>query len=108
MALDALIGTTNAAAGIGRLVTGTGGGSSAGAAGAAGGADFAGSLKSLLGGVEETAAQANTAVANMVDKTGDVHDAMIALQRSEMALELTVQIRNKFVQAYQDVMRMPI
>ena len=44
----------------------------------------------------------------MVDKTGDVHDAMIALQRSEMALQFTVQIRNKFVQAYQDIMRMPI
>ncbi len=44
----------------------------------------------------------------MVDKTGDVHDAMIALQRAEMSLELTVQIRNKFVQAYQDIMRMPI
>ena len=44
----------------------------------------------------------------MVDKTGDVHDAMIALQRAEMALQLTVQIRNKLVQAYQDIMRMPI
>jgi flagellar hook-basal body complex protein FliE len=62
----------------------------------------------LLAGVERSAAQANDAVSAMVDKTGDVHDAMIALQRAEMALELTVQIRNKFVQAYQDIMRMPI
>jgi flagellar hook-basal body complex protein FliE len=37
-----------------------------------------------------------------------VHDAMIALQRSELALQLAVQVRNKLVQAYQDVMRMPI
>ena len=35
-------------------------------------------------------------------------DAMIALQRAEMTLQLTVQIRNKLVQAYQDVMRMPV
>jgi flagellar hook-basal body complex protein FliE len=33
---------------------------------------------------------------------------MIALQRAEMALQLTVQVRNKVVQAYQDIMRMPI
>ena len=44
----------------------------------------------------------------MVNKTADVHDAMIALQRSELALQLAMQVRNKLVQAYQDVMRMPI
>jgi flagellar hook-basal body complex protein FliE len=44
----------------------------------------------------------------MVQGTGDVHDAMIAIQRAEMSLELTVQVRNKLAQAYQDVMRMPI
>jgi flagellar hook-basal body complex protein FliE len=61
-----------------------------------------------VNGVEETASEANGAVSNMIDKTGDVHDAMIALQRAEMTLQLTVQIRNKLVQAYQDIMRMPI
>jgi flagellar hook-basal body complex protein FliE len=33
---------------------------------------------------------------------------MIALQRADVMLQLTVQIRNKLVSAYQDVMRMPI
>jgi flagellar hook-basal body complex protein FliE len=71
-------------------------------------ASFADSLGSLIDGVEQAQAGANTAVTGMLDKTGEVHDAMIALQRAEMSLELTVQIRNKLVQAYQDVMRMPI
>ena len=44
----------------------------------------------------------------MLDGTGDVHEAMIALQRADTMLQLTVQIRNKLVQAYQDVMRMPV
>ena len=44
----------------------------------------------------------------MMEKTGDVHDAMIALQREELSLQLTVQIRNKLVSAYQEIMRMPI
>ena len=46
--------------------------------------------------------------AGMLDGTGDVHDAMIALQHADMMLQLTVQIRNKLVQAYQDIMRMPV
>jgi flagellar hook-basal body complex protein FliE len=69
---------------------------------------FADSLGSLIDGVEDTQAEANSAVSGMLDKTSEVHDAMIALQRAEMTLQLTVQIRNKLVQAYQDVMRMPI
>jgi flagellar hook-basal body complex protein FliE len=76
-------------------------------AGAAG-KTFGESLMSLVESVERTSGDANTAVSNMLDKSGDVHDAMIALQRAEMSLQLTVQIRNKLVNAYQDIMRMPI
>ena len=75
---------------------------------AAGGTGFAEKLESLVTKVEDSSAEANQAVTNMMNKTGDVHDAMIALQRAEMTLQLTVQIRNKLVQAYQDVMRMPV
>jgi len=82
----------------------------AGAAAGGGGnvADFGESLAKLIDGVEKTGADANTAVNDMIGKTGEVHDAMIALQRAEQALQLTVQIRNKLVSAYQDIMRMPI
>jgi flagellar hook-basal body complex protein FliE len=69
---------------------------------------FADALKQLVDGAETSAAQANTAVTSMLDKSVDVHDAMIALQRAEMSLQLAVQIRNKLVQAYQDIMRMPV
>jgi len=69
---------------------------------------FAESLGKLVDNVEQTALDANQAVSNMVDKTGDVHEAMIALQRAETTLQMTVQIRNKLVSAYNDIMRMPI
>ena len=75
---------------------------------AGGGQAFAESLGKLLEGVEGTQANANQAITNMVENNGEVHDAMIAMQRAEMSLQLTVQIRNKLVQAYQDIMRMPI
>jgi flagellar hook-basal body complex protein FliE len=79
-----------------------------GAGSASQGGSFADALKGLVESAEESGTQANDAVGQMLNKTGDVHDAMIALQRAEMSLQLTVQIRNKIVQAYQDIMRMPV
>ena len=72
------------------------------------GEGFASSLGKLIEGVEQTSSDANTAVVDMLDKKGDVHEAMLALVKAEVSLQLTVQVRNKLVQAYQDVMRMPI
>ena len=69
---------------------------------------FADALKGLVENTDKSAEQANAAVGGMLNKSVDVHDAMIALQRAEMSLQLTVQIRNKLVQAYQDIMRMPV
>jgi flagellar hook-basal body complex protein FliE len=71
-------------------------------------AGFGDALQKLIGAVDGTAGEANQAVGRMLDGTGDVHEAMIAMQRAEHMLQLTVQIRNKLVQAYQDVMRMSV
>jgi flagellar hook-basal body complex protein FliE len=71
-------------------------------------ASFGDALTKLVNSVETSESTANTAVQGMLDGTGDVHDAMIALQRAELTLQLTVQMRNKLVQAYQDIMRMPV
>ena len=48
---------------------------------------------------------APTRKCDSIEKT---NDAMIALQRAELTLQLTVQVRNKLVQAYQDIMRMQV
>lgn len=69
---------------------------------------FGDALKKLVDSVEGSAGDANQAVGRMLDGSGDVHEAMIALQRADTMLQLTVQIRNKIVQAYQDVMRMSV
>jgi flagellar hook-basal body complex protein FliE len=69
---------------------------------------FGESLGKLIDSADDASRGANNAVANMLGGTGDVHDAMIALQRAELSLQLTVQVRNKVVQAYQDIMRMPV
>jgi flagellar hook-basal body complex protein FliE len=72
------------------------------------GVDFSAALKDVLGSLESSNTEANKAIGRMLDGTGDVHEAMIAMQRADQMLQLTVQVRNKIVQAYQDVMRMPV
>jgi flagellar hook-basal body complex protein FliE len=68
---------------------------------------FGDALHRLIGTVDASAGEANDAVSRMLQGTGDVHEAMIAMQQADTMLQLTVQIRNKLVQAYQDIMRMP-
>lgn len=38
----------------------------------------------------------------------DITDVMIASQKSSVAFQATVQVRNKLIEAYRDVMNMPI
>ena len=38
----------------------------------------------------------------------DIHEVMIASQKASLSLQLTVQVRNKVVEAYQEVMRMQL
>jgi flagellar hook-basal body complex protein FliE len=80
----------------------------AGTAAPGAGSRFSQALHRMLDATEQSSADANAKVASMIDGTGDVHDAMIALQRAELSLQLTVQVRNKLLQAYQEIMRMPV
>lgn len=68
---------------------------------------FAGLMSDALGQVNQLDAQARAAVTGLMTGTGvDVHQAMIATQKADMAFELALSVRNKAVQAYQSVMGM--
>ncbi len=43
-----------------------------------------------------------------VNKTADLHEVMIAVEEAGMALNYTMQVRNKVVEGYQELMRMQI
>ena len=79
-----------------------------GAAGASSGSAAGSAFSALVSAVESSNADANAAASGMLHGTADISEAMIALQRADLTLQLTVQIRNKLVQAYQDIMRMPV
>lgn len=74
----------------------------------AGGAGLTESFTRILDAANASDQGANAAVGKMLDGSGDVHEAMIALQQADLMLQFTVQVRNKVVQAYQEIMRMPV
>ncbi|MCR4434503.1 MAG: flagellar hook-basal body complex protein FliE [Clostridiales bacterium] len=41
-------------------------------------------------------------------KTDNIHDVMIASEKADIALQFTMQIRNKILDAYTEIMRMQI
>ena len=74
---------------------------------AADGAPFGDLLMSAIGETDELGQQAASEVSGLIEGQGvDIHDAMIATQKADMAFELTLAVRNKAVAAYQQVMGM--
>lgn len=73
----------------------------------AGPAPFADLLTDAVGEVDQLQSQANAAVTGLMTGTGvDVHQAMIATQKADMSFEMALAVRNKAVQAYQQVIGM--
>ena len=73
----------------------------------AGAAPFADLLTDAVGQVNQLESQARSAVSGLMTGSGvDVHQAMIATEKASMAFELSLAVRNKAVQAYQQVMSM--
>jgi flagellar hook-basal body complex protein FliE len=80
--------------------------SSTGGSGAAS-TPFSELLTDAVGQVDQLESQAQTAVAGLMTGSGvDVHQAMIATEKASMAFELALAVRNKAVQAYQQVIGM--
>jgi flagellar hook-basal body complex protein FliE len=71
---------------------------------ASGGSSFATALDGALSGVQADQQAATTAVDGMVTGTStDPTAAVMALERAQLSMQLASQIRNKAVEAFQDV-----
>lgn len=76
----------------------------------AGKVDFADVLKSSLDGVARVQAQSEAMQKAFVlgDNSVSLSDTMIAMQKASINFQATVQVRNKVVQAYNDIMNMQV
>jgi len=64
-------------------------------------------LASHLEDVNNTQIEADEAVAAVASgRSHNIHEMMIALDRADVSFRLTTKVRNKAVEAYQEIMRM--
>ena len=73
------------------------------------GPSFADTLAQSLDKVNTLQKEADVAIQDFA--TGDtrnIHETMIAVSKADVAFRLTMQVRNKMVEAYQEVMRMQV
>ena len=79
------------------------------AAGASDTGSFSNVLANAVQEVNSTMTAADVAKQKlMTGETGNVHQAMIAVQESSVAFSLMVEVRNKLVDSYQELMRMQV
>lgn len=80
------------------------------AAPAAGAPDFAQALRNSIDRVNETQQSAHKMSEQLAagDTSKNLHEVMIALQTASISFQEMVQVRNKLVNAYQDIMNIQV
>lgn len=70
---------------------------------------FANALNDALGGVNASQMRAETLSSDYEQgKTQDVAKVMLARQEAQVGFEATLQVRNKLLSAYQDIMKLGV
>jgi flagellar hook-basal body complex protein FliE len=71
------------------------------------GAGFAATLRDAMDEMGELGSQAQDKVSSVLEGAGgDVHTALIAVEKADLSFQLMMQVRNKIVSAYQEISRM--
>ena len=69
---------------------------------------FAEMLTSVMGDMTATSRAAETQMASAVQGQGSLIDVVTAVSSAEASLETVMAVRDQVIQAYQEIMRMPI
>ncbi|MCU1424399.1 MAG: fliE [Microbacteriaceae bacterium] len=90
-----------------QATTGTGYLSSVGGVQATDGSNFASSLTDAVDGLQQLQnASGNLAVRAVTGDLDDIHNATLASSRASVTLELVAAVRNKGIDAFNEIMRM--
>lgn len=72
------------------------------------GADFSQKLKDAVARVDELQLQTDTESQKLANGEGNLHETMLALEKADVAMKVALKVRNKILDAYNEVMRMPV
>jgi flagellar hook-basal body complex protein FliE len=65
-------------------------------------------LKDAVARVDELQLQADTESQKLANGEGNLHETMLALEKADVAMKVALKVRNKILDAYNEVMRMPV
>ncbi|MBC7254023.1 MAG: flagellar hook-basal body complex protein FliE [Actinobacteria bacterium] len=73
------------------------------------GVDFARGLGKALDRLNQVQNQADDMVAKLVTgQAEDIHSVILAVEKANLSLQMAVQVRNKVLEAYQEIMHMQV
>ncbi len=73
------------------------------------GASFGNMLKNHLQDINRLQNEAHKAVESLsVGNEKNIHETMIALEKADISFKLMMQVRDKIVKAYEEIMRLPV
>ncbi len=65
-------------------------------------------LDETIGKVSAMQKEADRAIEELASGSGDIVQAMMAIQKAELSFQAMVEIRNKLLNAYEELMRMQV
>lgn len=73
------------------------------------GSDFSSWFNSELSALNTQIIDSDIALEKLASgETGNLHEVMMALEKAKTSFDLTLQVRNKLLEGYQQIMRMQI
>ncbi len=72
------------------------------------GGSFTEALGQALGQVEALQQAGDAQATAAANGQGNLHEVALALEKADISMRVATKVRNKLVEAYQEVMRMPV
>ncbi len=73
------------------------------------GAGFSEMLSKSIRDIDRLQKDADISIENLASGEGtDIHETMIAMEKADITMKLMIQVRNKIVGAYEEIMRMQV
>ncbi|EKS37725.1 flagellar hook-basal body complex protein FliE [Afipia clevelandensis] len=98
----------NAYASLAKIMDSAGGAGALGKTGETNGPSFGTVLKETLGSVMDAGRKSDAQTIAMAQGKANVMDVVTAVAETDVAVSTLVSVRDKVIQAYEDIMRMPI
>lgn len=71
--------------------------------------NFSQVLQNAINNVNQAQVQSDIVTEKLVrGENVDLHEVMVAAQKASITLSATMEVRNKVVEAYQEIIRMPV